>query len=199
MQVSVWSVNDLQLQCINQQSGGAKSGELVITEQTVLQCCKEQGVSHQLRKFMKQRVRASLHQWTHVSSFKFPGIHISEDLTWSSSTTVLSRKHSNGGFSWGRWSWSAQQLLVTFYRCTTKDILMIGKLSTGSSPLHWRPLGYSSKPWRTPTAHAASGKLPAFVRISPKQAIVCLNSSIWQHYNITSTPLHWDMASSPEP
>lgn len=76
---------------------------------------------------------------------------------------------------------------------------LIGKLFSGLSSAQRRSLGYSSKPWRTSTAHVASGKLPAFVRTPHTHVIVCSNSFnladvIWPS---TPTPPDWEIAFPP--
>ncbi|XP_055501117.1 uncharacterized protein LOC129702998 [Leucoraja erinacea] len=63
-----------------------------------------------------------------VSSFKFLGTHISEDLAWSTNTAALVKKAQQRLFFLRTLKKTGlpQQLLTTFYRCTTESILTYG-------------------------------------------------------------------------
>lgn len=60
-----------------------------------------------------------------VSSFKFLGVHISEDLTWSLNTSSLIKKAQKRLFFLRtlRRNRLPQKLLINFYRCTIESIL----------------------------------------------------------------------------
>ncbi|KAI3359347.1 hypothetical protein L3Q82_002853 [Scortum barcoo] len=48
-----------------------------------------------------------------VSSFRYLGVHISDDLTWSNNTSCLMRKRAGLGSS----------ILTSFYRCVVESVL----------------------------------------------------------------------------
>ncbi|KAF0024967.1 hypothetical protein F2P81_021848, partial [Scophthalmus maximus] len=61
----------------------------------------------------------------HVSSFKFLGVHISEDLSWTLNTSTLVKKAHQRLFFLRRLKKAhlSPQILVNFYRCTIESIL----------------------------------------------------------------------------
>src|SRR4029434_1515864 len=60
-----------------------------------------------------------------VASFKFLGVHISEDLSWTLNTSTLVKKAHQRLFFLRRWKKAnlSPQILVNFYRCTIESIL----------------------------------------------------------------------------
>ena len=79
------------------------------------------------------RSRMSTHHWTisgeraeRVASFKFLSTHISEDLTWTADTTALVKKAQPRLYFLLKKVNLSQQLLGSFYRCSTESILTYG-------------------------------------------------------------------------
>ncbi len=94
---------------------------------------EQSGPEHQKNRGNKMYIHhcISTRRWWRVSSFKFLGTHISEELTWTINITALVKKAK-------KWLYFlrmlrkvnlSQQLLLSFYRCSIESVLTHGMLA----------------------------------------------------------------------
>ena len=111
-------------------------------EQRLTEWCTENNLTLNTKKnknkqnyslWTSGRSRMSTHHWTisgeraeRVASFKFLSTHISEDLTWTADTTALVKKAQPRLYFLLKKVNLSQQLLGSFYRCSTESILTYG-------------------------------------------------------------------------
>lgn len=71
-------------------------------------------------------IQIHTNQLEHISSFKFLGVHLSEDLSWSVNTTILVKKAYQRLFILRKLKKAhlSPQILVNFYRSTIESILV---------------------------------------------------------------------------
>ncbi len=121
-----------------------------------------------------------------VNSFKFLGVHITEDLTWSAHTDVVLKKTHQRLFFLRRLRkfGMSPSILRTFYTCTVESILTgcitswFGNSTAGNCKALQRVVQTAS--------HIVGGELPSLQDIYTRQCI----RKAWRIINDSSHPSH---------
>ena len=136
-----------------------------------------------------------------VESFKFLGIHITKDLTWSTHTDTVVKRERQRLFPLRRlirFSMGAQ--ISKFYSCTIKSILNCSALDPQNAT-KGTSLGPSSLPSRTSISGGVRGRLEKLPKTPATQAIDC--SLYYRSANCTGASAHGptgsETASTPKP